>query len=58
MDRYITVFKWFRKIESEDSQKEELKIEQKAENKIIQEKDTFVKTPETVNLKNFYFTPC
>ena len=45
------------KIESEDSQKEELKIEQKAENKIIQEKDTFVKTPETVKSERIFISP-
>ena len=45
------------KIEPEDSQKEELKIEQKAENKIIQDKDTFVKTPETVKSGRIFISP-
>ena len=45
------------KIESEDSQKEELKIEQKAENKITQEKDTFVKIHETVKSGRIFISP-
>ena len=45
------------KIEPEDSQKEELKIEQKAENKIIQDKDTFVKTSETVKSGRIFISP-
>ena len=45
------------KIESEDSQKEELKIEQKAENKIIQDKDSSVKSIVNVKSERIFISP-
>ena len=45
------------KIESEDSQKEELKIEQKAESKITEDKDSSVKSIVNVNSERIFISP-
>ena len=45
------------KIESEDIQKEELKIEQKAESKISEENDSSVKSMVNVNSKRIFISP-
>ena len=45
------------KIESEDSQKEELKIEKKAESKITQDKDSSVKSIVNVNSERIFISP-
>ena len=45
------------KIESEDIQKEELKIEQKAESKITEDKDSSVKSIVNVNSERIFISP-
>ena len=45
------------KIDSEDIQKEELKIEQKAESKISEENDSSVKSMVNVNSKRIFISP-
>ena len=45
------------KIESEDSQKEELKIEQKAESKITEDNDSSVKSIVNVNSERIFISP-
>ena len=45
------------KIESEDIQKEELKIEQKAESKITEDKDSFEKSIVNINSERIFISP-